>query len=197
MPDEPEVAGLLALMLLTESRRSSRTRADGSLAVLGEQDRTQWDRSMIEEGRAIVRACLRRNQPGAYQLQAAINAVHAEAPTVEQTAWSKIVVLYDGLLALAPTQVVGLNRAIAIGEVRGPAAALALVDELDLDDYYPFHATRADLLSRLGRHGEAAAAYERAAVMAPTDAERDFLRLGGRTSHLGGGDQAGRRSRPR
>jgi RNA polymerase sigma-70 factor (ECF subfamily) len=182
MPDEPEVAGLLALLLLTESRRASRRRPDGSLVLLGEQDRTRWDRALIEEGQAIVRRCLRRNQPGPYQLQAAINAVHADAPTVEQTDWSQIVVLYDQLLAVTPTPVVALNRAIAIGEVRGPAAALALVDELELDTYHPFHATRADLLRRLGRNSEAAAAYERAAAMAPTDAERDFLRLGGRGS---------------
>jgi RNA polymerase sigma-70 factor, ECF subfamily len=182
MPDEPEVAGLLALLLLTESRRSSRTGPDGSLVLLGEQDRTRWDRALIEEGQTIVRRCPRRNRPGAYQLQAAINAVHADAPTVEQTDWSQIVVLYDQLLALTPTPVVALNRAIAIGEVQGPAAALALVDELALDTYHPFHATRADLLRRLGRNREAAAAYERAAAMAPTDAERDFLRLGGRGS---------------
>ena len=182
MPDEPEAAGLLALLLLTESRRALRTRPDGSLVVLGEQDRTRWDRVLIEEGQAIVRRCLRRNQPGPYQLQAAINAVHADAPTVEQTDWWQIIALYDQLLAVAPTPVVALNRAIAIGEVRGPAAALALVDDLDLDNYYPFHATRADLLRRLGRHIEAAAAYERAAAMAPTNAERDFLRLGGRAS---------------
>jgi len=182
MPDEPEVAGLLALLLLTESRRSSRTRPDGSLVLLGEQDRTRWDRALIEEGQAIVRRCLRRNQPGAYQLQAAISAVHADAATVEQTDWRQIVALYDQLLAVAPTPVVALNRAIAIGEVQGAAAALALVDELDLDNYHPFHATRADLLRRLGRNREAATAYERAAAMAPTDAERDFLRLGGRGS---------------
>ncbi len=182
MPDEPEVAGLLALLLLTESRRSSRTRPDGSLVLLGEQDRRQWDRALIEEGQAIVRRCLRHNQPGAYQLQAAISAVHADAPTFEETDWSQIVALYDQLLAVAPTPVVALNRAIAISEVQGPAAALALVDELDLDNYHPFHATRADLLRRLGRNGEAVAAYERAAALAPTDAERDFLRLGGRGS---------------
>ena len=137
---------------------------------------------MIGEGQAIVRRCLHRNQPGAYQLQAAINAVHADAATVEQTDWSQIVALYDQLLALAPTSVIALNRAIAIGEVRGAATALALVDELDLDNYHPFHATRADLLRRLGRNSEAAAAYERAAAMAPTDAEREFLSLGGRGS---------------
>jgi RNA polymerase sigma-70 factor (ECF subfamily) len=182
MPDEPEVAGLLALLLLTESRRSSRTRADGSLVLLGKQDRTRWDRALIAEGQAIVRRCLRRNQPGPYQLQAAINAVHADALTVEQTDWSQIVALYDQLLVVAPTPVVALNRAIAIGEVNGPAAALALVDELDLDNYYPFHATQADLLGRLGRHREAAAAYQRAAAMASTEAEREFLRRGGRGS---------------
>jgi RNA polymerase sigma-70 factor (ECF subfamily) len=177
MPDEPEVAGLLALLLLTESRRATRIRPDGSLVLLGEQDRTRWDRALIEEGHAIVRRCLRRNQPGPYQLQAAINAVHADAATVEQTDWSQIVALYDQLLGVAPTPVVALNRAIAIGEVHGPAAGLALVDELDLDNYYAFHATRADLLRRLGRSREAATAYARAAAMAPTDAERDFLQL--------------------
>jgi RNA polymerase sigma-70 factor (ECF subfamily) len=182
MPDEPEVNGLLALLLLTESRRGSRIQPDGSLALLGEQDRRQWDRDIIDEGLAIVRRCLRRNRPGAYQLQAAINAVHADAATFEQTAWSQIVALYDQLLEVAPTAVVALNRAIAIGEVQGPAAALALVDELDLDNYHPFHATRADLLRRLGRISEATAAYQRAAAIAPTDAERDFLRLGGRAT---------------
>jgi RNA polymerase sigma-70 factor (ECF subfamily) len=182
MPDAPEVSGLLALLLLTESRRASRQRRDGSLVVLGEQDRGRWDRAFIEEGETIVRRCLRRNQPGPYQLQAAINAVHADAATLEETDWSQIVVLYDQLLAMAPTPVVALNRAIAIGEVEGPAAALAVVDELDLESYYPFHATRADLLRRLGRQPEAAAAYERAAALAPTDAERAFLRLGGRTA---------------
>jgi RNA polymerase sigma-70 factor (ECF subfamily) len=144
LPDEPEVAGLLALLLLTESRRASRTRPDGSLVLLGEQDRTRWDRALIQEGQEIVRRCLRRNQPGAYQLQAAINAVHADAATVEETDWRQIVALYDQLLAVAPTPVVALNRAIAIGEVRGPAVALVLVEELDLDNYHPFHAARAD-----------------------------------------------------
>ena len=180
MPDEPEVAGLLALLLLTESRRASRLRPDGSLVLLGNQDRSRWDRALTEEGQAIVRRCLRRNQPGPYQLQAAINAVHADAATIEETDWSQIVALYDQLLGLAPTPVVALNRAIAIGEVQGPAAALALVDELDLNNYHPFHATRADLLRRLGRNDEATAAYELAAALAPTDAERDFLRRGGR-----------------
>jgi RNA polymerase sigma-70 factor, ECF subfamily len=182
MPDEPEVSGLLALLLFTESRRASRTRPDGSLMVLGEQDRGRWDRALIAEGKAIVRRCLARHQPGPYQLQAAINAVHADALTVEQTDWSQIVTLYDQLLVVAPTPVVALNRAIAIGELHGPTAALELVDELDLDNYYPFHATRADLLRRLGRHREATVAYQRAAALAPSEAEREFLRMGGRGS---------------
>jgi RNA polymerase sigma-70 factor (ECF subfamily) len=182
MPDEPEVAGVLALLLLTESRRASRTRPDGRLVLLAEQDRSTWDRALIDEGQSIVRRCLRLNHPGAYQLQAAINAVHADAATLEQTDWSQIVVLYDQLLAVAPTSVVALNRAIAIGEVQGAAAALALVDQVDLDNYYLFHATRADLLRRLGRNSEAAVAYDRAATLAPTDGERDFLELGGRAS---------------
>ena len=182
MPDEPEVAGLLALLLLTESRSPSRTRSDGSLALLSEQDRTRWDQALIAEGQAIVRNCLRRDQPGPYQLQAAVNAVHADAATADQTDWPQILALYDQLLAMAPTPVVALNRAIAVGEVHGPAAALALVEELDLDNYHPFHATRADLLHRLGRDAEADGAYQSAAELAPTDAEREFLRRGGRTA---------------
>src|ERR1017187_1948326 len=138
MPDEPEVAGLLALLLLTESRRASRTQSDGSLVLLAEQDRRRWDRALIEEGQAIVRRCLHRNQPGAYQIQAAINAVHADAAAAAQTDWPQIAAIYDQLLAVAPTPVVALNRAIAIGEVQGPAAALALADELDLDNYHLF-----------------------------------------------------------
>jgi RNA polymerase sigma-70 factor, ECF subfamily len=183
LPDEPEVAGLLALLLLTESRRPSRTRPDGSLVLLGDQDRTRWDQAQIQEGQAILRRCLRCNQPGPYQLQAAISAVHADAPTLQQTDWPQILALYDQLLSVAPTPVVALNRAVAVGEVHGPAAALALVEELDLDGYHLFHATRADLLRRLGRHREAAAAYGRAAALAPTDAERAFLSQGGRTPH--------------
>ena len=182
MPDEPEVAGLLALLLLTESRRSTRLDADGALVLLGEQDRTRWDRALIDEGQALVRWCLRRNQPGPYQLQAAINAVHADALTADQTDWAQIVALYDQLLVVAPTPVVALNRAIALGETQGPAAALALVNALDMETYYVFHATRADLLWRLGKRTEAEAAYERAAALAPTVAERDFLRGGGRAS---------------
>lgn len=182
MPDEPEVGGLLALLLLTESRRSSRLQSDGTLVLLSEQDRTQWDRALIAEGHAIVRRCLRRNQPGPYQVQAAINAVHADAPTFADTEWPQIVALYDQLLAIAPTPVVALNRAVAIGEMYGAATALALVEELNLADYYPFHAVRADLLQRVGRESEAVEAYEKAAVAASTDAERDFLMAGGRAS---------------
>jgi len=175
MADEPEVAGLLALLLLTESRRRARFAPDGSLVLLRDQDRRRWDRAMIDEGKAIVRACQRRNQPGSYQLQAAINAVHADADSVEATGWAQIVALYDRLLAVAPTPVVALNRAIAVGEVDGPAAALALVDGLDLSCYHPFHAARADLLRRLHRSDEAINAYEMAASLAPTAAEHNFL----------------------
>ena len=173
--------GLLALMLLHDSRREARVGDAGDLVLLGDQDRSRWDRALVEEGQAIVRACLRRNRPGVYQLQAAINAVHADARSIDETDWVRIVALYDELLAISPTPVVAMNRAIAVGEVTGPADALALLDELALDNYYAYHAARADLLVRLGRDHEAMAAYERAAASAPTEAERDFLRLGGRT----------------
>jgi RNA polymerase sigma-70 factor, ECF subfamily len=176
MPDEPEVMGLLALMLLTESRRPSRTTPDGGLVLLADQDRSLWDRELIAEGQAIVRRCLRRNQPGPYQVQAAINAVHSNAPTGAATDWGQIVQLYDQLLALVPTPVVALNRAVAVAEVEGPEAGLALVDALDLDDFYLFHAIRADLLRRLHRGAEAAAAYESAIALSENAAERDFLR---------------------
>jgi RNA polymerase sigma-70 factor, ECF subfamily len=165
-----------------DDRRSTRTTPDGSVVPLGEQDRSRWDQALIAEGQEIVRACIRRDRPGSYQLQAAINAVHADARSIEETDWFQIVALYDQLLLISPTPVVAMNRAIAIGEVRGPDAALALVDELALENYYSFHATRADLLARLGRDREATLAYERAAAMAPTDAERDFFKLGGRAS---------------
>jgi RNA polymerase sigma-70 factor (ECF subfamily) len=176
MPDEPEVAGLLALMLLTESRRAARTGPDGSLVLLAGQDRSRWDRALITEGQALVRACLRRNQPGPYQLQAAISAVHSGAPTAAATDWRQIVALYDQLMAVTPTPVVALNRAVAVAETDGPAAALRLVDRLPLDGYYLFHATRADLLRRLGRPAEAAAAYEAALAGTQNPAERRFLR---------------------
>jgi RNA polymerase sigma-70 factor (ECF subfamily) len=193
MPDEPEVTGLLALMLLTESRRSARTAPDGSLVLLADQDRSRWDRGLIAEGQALVRQCLRRGQPGPYQIQAAINAVHAgtgQASTGQAstgaTDWGQILQLYDQLLAVAPSLVVALHRAVAVAEVDGPAAALALVDELgasagqgsgpSLAGYHLFHAIRADLLARLGRTVEAAAAYDAALARTANAAERDFLR---------------------
>jgi RNA polymerase sigma-70 factor, ECF subfamily len=175
MPDEPEVMGLLALMLLVDSRRAARTTPDGRLVLLADQDRGRWDRDRIAEGQAIVRRCLRRNQPGPYQLQAAINAVHSDAPAAAATDWEQILALYDQLLALAPGPVVALNRAVAVAEVEGPEAALALVDELDLDGYHLFHAIRADLLRRLGRGPEAALAYDAAIALAGNAAERAFL----------------------
>jgi len=186
MPDEPEVWGLLALLLLSESRRTSRLGPDGSLILLSEQDRGRWDPALIEEGQAIVRRCIAREQPGSYQLQAAIGAVHADAASAEQTDWQQIVTIYDQLLEASPTPVVALNRAIAIGEVQGPAAALELVDGLELEGYYPLHAARADLLRRLGRTREADAEYERAAELAPTEPERRFLSLGGRSARSAG-----------
>ena len=175
MPDEAEVAGLLALLLLTESRWPARYSGDGALVLLRDQDRSSWDRVLIEEGHAIVRACLRRNQPGPYQIQAAINAVHADAESFEATDWSQILALYDQLLAMTPTPVVAMNRAIALGEVQGPEAALDVLAGLDLGEYHLFHAARADLLRRLGRHGEARPAYALAASLAVSDAERVFL----------------------
>jgi len=175
MPEEPEVMGLLALMLLSESRRASRTTPDGNLVQLADQDRGRWDRGLIAEGQAIVRHCLRRNQPGPYQIQAAINAVHSDAPTAAATDWWQILQLYDQLLLLAPSPVVALNRAVAVAEVEGPDAALTLVDGLDLDGYYLFHAIRADLLRRLGRNPEAALAYEAAIAHTENATERDFL----------------------
>jgi RNA polymerase sigma-70 factor (ECF subfamily) len=180
MPDESEVAGLLALMLLIESRRATRTTGDGGLVLLADQDRSQWDHGLITEGQDIVRRCLRRNQPGPYQIQAAINAVHSDAPTAEATDWAQILQLYDQLLAIAPAPVMMLNRAVAVAEVEGPGVALTLVDGLDLPGYYLFHAIRADLLRRLGRNGEAALAYEAAIARTGNAAERDFLarRLG-------------------
>ena len=176
MPDEPEVLGLLALMLLVESRRPSRTGAHGELVLLPDQDRERWDAALIAEGQALVRRCLRRNEPGPYQLQAAINAVHSDAPTAADTDWHQIVALYDQLLALVPSPVVALNRAVAVAERDGPAGALALVEELDLGASHRFHAIRADLLRRLGRDAEAALAYDAAIAGAGNAAERDFLR---------------------
>jgi RNA polymerase sigma-70 factor (ECF subfamily) len=197
MPDEPEVLGLLALMLLAFSRRAARTTAAGDLVPLADQDRDFWDHDLVAEGQAIVRRCLRRNEPGPYQIQAAIQAVHTDASaerTVDKerggalprraeaarsaasTDWSQIVQLYDQLLAYDPSPVVALNRAVAVAEVDGPAKALGLVDALDLAAYPLFHAIRADLLRRLGRDVEAAEAYEAAIARTDNAAQRDFLR---------------------
>jgi RNA polymerase sigma-70 factor (ECF subfamily) len=175
MPEHSDVLGLLALMLLTDSRRKARTGPDGSLVLLADQDRSLWDRQLIEEGQTLVRACLRRNLPGPYQVQAAINAVHADALTAGETDWGQILRLYDQLLALAPSPVVALNRAVAVAEVDGPHAALALVDRLDLGHYHLFHATRATLLQRLGRSTHAAEAYTAALALTSNAEERRFL----------------------
>jgi RNA polymerase sigma-70 factor (ECF subfamily) len=175
MPDEPEVMGLLGLMLLVESRRATRTTPDGDLVLLADQDRGRWDRDLIAEGQAIVRHCLRRNQPGPYQIQAAINAVHSDAPAAAATDWWQILQLYDQLLSLTPSPVVALHRAVVVAEVEGPDAALALVDGLDLGGYHLFHAIRADLLRRLGRNAEAALAYEAAIARTENATERCFL----------------------
>jgi len=176
MPDEPEAAGLLALMLLSESRVPARM-AEGELVLLRDQDRTRWDRSMIEEGQAIVRVCIRRGQPGPYQFQAAIQAVHCDADSFEATDWPQIVALYDRLFSVMPTPVVALNRAIAVAEVEGPAAALATIDTVapDLDGYHLLHAARGTMLRRLGRLAPAQTAFERAAHLAATEADRRFL----------------------
>jgi RNA polymerase sigma-70 factor, ECF subfamily len=176
MPDEPEVMGLLALTLLLESRKAARTTADGELVRLADQDRARWDRRLISEGQVIVHQCLRRNEPGPYQIQAAINAVHSDAPVAAATDWRQILELYDQLLSMTPGPIVALNRAVAVAEVEGPTTALALIDALDLDGYHLFHAIRADLLRRLGRHVDAAAAYDKAIALAENSAERQFLR---------------------
>ncbi|MGP4029997.1 RNA polymerase sigma factor [Actinomadura sp. 3N407] len=184
MPDEPEVLGLLALMLLIESRKRARM-VGGGLVLLADQDRGSWDRALVEEGQALVRRCLRRNRPGPYQIQAAINAVHSDAARAEDTRWDQILRLYDQLMAVAPSPVVALNRAVAVAEVEGVEAALAIVDGLDLGHYYLFHAIRADLLRRLGRVREAAAAYDRAIERTENEAELAFLKA--RRVRSGGG----------
>lgn len=175
VPDEPEVWGLLALMLLIESRRATRVTADGDLVLLVDQDRGRWDRTLITEGQSIVRRCLAENRPGPYQIQAAINAVHSAAPSAAQTDWRQVLALYDQLLAVLPTPIVALNRAVAVAEIHGPLSALALVEQLPLAGYHVFHAVRADLLRRLGRHAEAALAYEAAIAVTTNTAEKGFL----------------------
>ena len=175
MPDEPEVTGLLALMLLIDARRSARTTPDGALIVLAEQDRTQWNQDLIREGQNLVRQCLRRNRPGPFQIQAAINAVHSDAIATGQSDWGQIRQLYDQLMVIAPTPVVALHRAVAVAETTGPAAALDLVEQLDLANHHMFHTVRADLLRRLGRPAEAAAAYDAAIALTNNHAERTLL----------------------
>jgi RNA polymerase sigma-70 factor (ECF subfamily) len=175
MPDEPEVLGLLALMLLLHSRRAARTTEEGELVPLPEQDRSLWDDNLIEEGHALVKRCLRQNQPAAYQLQAAINAVHSDAPTASETDWNQILLLYDQLLSLTPTAIVALNRAVAVAEVHGPRKALELIDGLSLAGYYLYHAIRADVLRRLSQPHEATAAYQAAIDRTDNAAEIRFL----------------------
>ncbi|MGN6677782.1 MAG: RNA polymerase sigma factor [Streptosporangiaceae bacterium] len=177
MPDEPEVTGLLALLLLTHSRRRARSAPDRPLILLPDQDRARWDQALISEGQDLVRRCLRRNQPGPYQIQAAIAAVHSAAPVASQTDWRQILALYDQLLACAPTPVVALNRAVALAEVAGPQAGLEAVDRLELASYHPYHVARADLLRRLGRTDDAVLAYDAALALTANPAEQEFLDL--------------------
>ncbi len=175
MPDEPEVIGLLALMLLIAARRPARTGPGGALVPLPEQERTLWDQDLIDEGQGLVRFCLRRNAPGPYQIQAAINAVHSDARRGTETDWRQIVALYDQLLVFDASPVIALNRAVALAEVEGPAAGLRALEGLPLESYYLFHAVRADLLRRSGRHAEAAIAYRAALARTDNEAERAFL----------------------
>ena len=175
MPDEAEVTGLLALMLLIEARRPARTTDSGDLVLIADQDRAKWDRGVVLEGHALVRDCLRRDEPGPYQIQAAINAVHTDAATAAQTDWQQILQLYDQLMTLAPSPVVALNRAVAVAEVDGPAAGLAITDGLALDGYYLLHAIRAQFLVRLGRRADAAVEYTAAVQLTCAGAQRRFL----------------------
>ncbi|RQX15058.1 RNA polymerase subunit sigma-24 [Micromonospora ureilytica] len=172
MPDEPEVLGLLALLLLTEARRPARLDPDGALVLLADQDRSLWNRPLIAEGHDLVRRCLRRNRPGPYQIQAAISAVHTDGAATD---WPQVLALYDQLLALSPTPIVALNRAVAVAEVHGPAVALAALEDVDLPGYHRLPATRAELLARLGRDDEARAAYDQAAALATNETERAYL----------------------
>jgi RNA polymerase sigma-70 factor, ECF subfamily len=174
IPHESETLGLLALMLLIDARREARV-VDGDLVRLSEQDRTLWNQPKIDEGRALMRICLTRNRPGTYQLQAAINAVHSEAPSAARTDWRQILELYDQLMFIAPSAVIALNRAVAVAEVDGVVHALQLVDAIDLPKYHLYHAVRADLLRRIGRTADAASAYRLALDNCENKKERDFL----------------------
>jgi RNA polymerase sigma-70 factor (ECF subfamily) len=175
MPDEHEAKGLLALMLLAHARTPARTTPSGDLVLLADQNRSLWDRDLISQGQSLVRECLRANLPGPYQIQAAINAVHADAETYEQTDWPQILALYDQLQAVSPSPVVALNRAVVVAEVSGPDAALQLLSDLDLDRYQRYHAIRADLLRRLDRIIEAQDAYRAAIALTDNPSERRFL----------------------
>jgi RNA polymerase sigma-70 factor (ECF subfamily) len=175
MPDEPEVLGLLALLLLTSARSRARTAPGRPIVLLPDQDRSLWDQVLIAEGQHLVRRCLRRNQPGPYQIQAAIAAVHSSAQVASQTDWRQILALYDQLLTCAPTPVVALNRAVALAEVEGAQAGLDAVDRLELGSYHPYHVARADLLRRLGRTSDAVLAYDAALALTANPAEREFL----------------------
>ncbi|HEX3829841.1 MAG TPA: sigma-70 family RNA polymerase sigma factor [Sporichthyaceae bacterium] len=175
MPDEPEALGLLALLLLSESRRPARADAAGRLVLLPDQDRSRWDRPLIAEGQGLVRRCLRRNSPGPYQFQAAINAVHVDAARAADTDWRQIVTLYDQWLQVAPTPVVALNRAVALAQLDGPDPALAAIDRLDLPGYQPYWVARADLLARAGRAAEAAQSYSRALELTENAEEHAHL----------------------
>jgi RNA polymerase sigma-70 factor (ECF subfamily) len=174
LPEEPEVAGLLGLLVLIEARREARVR-NGQLVPLSEQDRAGWDHALIDEGHSLIRECLALNRPGRYQILAAINAVHTDAATAADTDWSQIVALYDRLTRLDPSPIVALNRAVAVAELDGPEVALALVDRLPLTGYHAWHATRADLLRRLGRSTEAKEAYDAAIAATANTAERAYL----------------------
>jgi RNA polymerase sigma-70 factor (ECF subfamily) len=176
MPDEPEAAGLLALILLEQARSNARSTPKGTLVPLPEQDRRRWDSALVQEGQDLVRRCLRRNQPGPYQIQAAINAVHSDAATAARTDWIQILALYDQLLAVTPTPIVSLNRAVAVAEVDGPQVALQLIDGLPLEHYYLFHAIRANLLQRLGHTDQAEAAYRAAIARTDNAAEIAFMK---------------------
>jgi RNA polymerase sigma-70 factor (ECF subfamily) len=199
MPDEPEALGLLALMLLQDSRRAARTGPDGELVLLPEQDRSQWDTPRIAEGRRVLERARSLRAPGPYQLQAAIGAVHAAAARAEDTDWRRIAELYGELARLSPSPVVELNRAAAIAMADGPEHGLALLDRVEgLDDYHLLHSTRGDVLRRLGRRDEAASAYERALATVTNPAERRFLEsraaeLGARSGTPGSGASRARR----
>jgi RNA polymerase sigma-70 factor, ECF subfamily len=175
MPDEREATGLLALMLLTEARQPARIDSRGSMVRLADQDRSLWDYDLIDEGQQLVRVCLAGNRPGPFQVQAAIAAVHSDASTAASTDWAQIVVLYDQLYALQPHPIVGLNRAVAVAALNGPSAGLDALGDMDLEQYQPYHAVRADLLAQEGRTAEAILAYERAIALTANSVEREFL----------------------